>query len=57
MTEWILLANIFISFGLVMAVGYLWKLCTALSVITTYITLYLNDEHEDFGTKKFEGTL
>jgi len=57
MTEWILLANIFISFGLVMVAGYLWKLCTALSVITTYITLFLNDEHEDFGTKQFEETL
>jgi len=57
MTEWILLANIFISFGLVMVAGYLWKLCTALSVITTYITLYLNDEYEDFGTKQFEETL
>ena len=57
MTEWILLANILITFGLVMAVGYLWKLCTTLSVITTYITLYLNDEHEDFGTKQFEETL
>jgi len=57
MTEWILLANILISFGLVMVAGYLWKLCTALSVITTYITLFLNDEHEDFGTKQFEETL
>jgi len=54
MTPALLVANLIVSLLLVMVVGYMWRLMTLTSVVLTYVTLYLNDEFEDFGSRNFE---
>jgi len=54
MTPALLVANLIVSLLLVMVVGYMWRLMTSTSVVLTYVTLYLNDEFEDFGSRNFE---
>jgi len=54
MTPALLVANLIVSLLLVMVVGYIWRLMTLTSVVLTYVTLYLNDEFEDFGSRHFE---
>ena len=54
MTPALLVANLIVSLLLVMVVGYIWRLMTSTSVVLTYVTLYLNDEFEDFGSRNFE---
>ena len=56
LTQILLIANLVVSLLLVAAVGYIWKLLDALSSISVYISLYLNDKYEDFGNKQFEST-
>ena len=56
LTQILLIANLVVSLLLVAAVGYIWKLLDALSSISVYISLYLNDKYEDFGKKQFEST-
>lgn len=54
LTPILLVANLVIALILVMVVGYIWKLMSSVSVVLTYITLYLNDMFEDFGNKQFK---
>ena len=56
LTQILLIANLVVSLLLVAAVGYIWNLLDALSSISVYISLYLNDKYEDFGDKQFEPT-
>ena len=56
LTQILLIANLVVSLLLVAAVGYIWKLLDALSSISVYTSLYLNDKYEDFGNKQFEST-
>ena len=54
LTPILLVANLIIALLLVLVVGYMWNLMNSLSVVATYITLYLNDKYEDFGKKHFK---
>ena len=54
LTPILLVANLVVALALVAVVGYLWNLMTSVSVVITYITLYLNDKYEDFGKKQFK---
>lgn len=54
LTPILLVANLIVALLLVLVVGYMWNLRNSLSVIATYITLYLNDKYEDFGSKHFK---
>lgn len=54
LTPILLVANLIVALLLVLVVGYMWNLRNSLSVIATYITLYLNDKYEDFGKKQFK---
>jgi len=54
MVDFLLIANLAIALLLVMEVGYIWRLMSSMSVILTYITLYLNERFEDFGKKQFK---
>jgi len=55
MTEMLLVANLVVTLLVVMAIGYIWKLMVAMSTMSTYVVLYLDDKFNDFGSKHFEG--
>ena len=50
----LLVTNLIVALLLVLVVGYMWNLMNSLSVVATYITPYLNDKYEDFGSKQFK---
>ena len=54
LTPILLVANLVIALLLVVVVSYIWKLMSSVSVVLSYITLYLNDRFEDFGKKQFK---
>lgn len=54
MTEILLVANLVVTLLVVMAIGYIWKLMGAMSTVSTYVVLYLDDKFDDFGSKHFE---
>lgn len=55
LTPILLVTNLIVALLLVLVVGYMWNLMNSLSVVATYITLYLNDKYEYFGSKQFKG--